>query len=195
MKIGYRIKMRRKELGMSVEEIAKKLNIDLQVHKAKEISHFSENEKEIINKLNKLITDGYSVRKACLILSNGDINYMMRLQNKYRNMKQKTETNHKKSSNILQFKPKSSGLTDNDINNLFLGLVKVIKKNAVEQINKNLISECEWANTTLRKTLVTLNSKEKEIQTLSLKNTVLSKKLVDLTNEVARLTALNQQKN
>ncbi len=176
-------------------EFAKKLNVNLQLHKAKQISHFSQTETDVFEKLNNLINKGYSVRKACLTLSNGDINYMMRLQNKYRNMKQKQQACENKEATILKFKPKSNGLTDNDINNLFLGLVKVIKKNAVEQLNKNLVSECEWANNTLRKTLVTLNNKEKEIQSLSLKNTVLSKKLVELTNEVARLTNIAQLKN
>ena len=63
---------------------AQKLNINLQNHKAKKISHFSSTEQEIIDKLNNLIKQGYSVRKACLTLANGDVNYMMRLQNKYR---------------------------------------------------------------------------------------------------------------
>lgn len=174
--------------------LAKKLNINLNLHKVKQISHFSKTDEETLKELNNLISNGYSVRKACLTLANGDINIMMRLQNKYRNMKQKSE-NKLNNSNILQFKPKNTGLTDNDINNLFLGLVKVIKKNAVEQLNKNLISECEWANNTLRKTLVSLNNKEKEIKSLSLKNTVLSKKLIDLTNEIARLKELSVQKN
>ena len=117
----------------------------------------------------------------------------MRLQNKYRNYLTKQKQQHK-PADILQFKPKNEQeLTDNDINNLFLGLVRVIKKNAVKQVSKQLVSECEWANSTLRKTLVTLNSKEETIQSLNLKNTVLSKKLVDLTEEVARLTLLNKQ--
>ena len=60
-------------------------------------------------------------------------------------------------------------------------------------MNKQLISECEWANSTLRKTLVTLNNKEQTIQSLNLKNTVLSKKLVELTEEIARLTTLTKQ--
>lgn len=175
-------------------EIAKQLNINLNIHKAKNISHFTtENETELIKKIEELKDSGYSVRRACLTLANNDVNQMMRLQNKYRSYLSKQKTSTKKAD-ILQFKPKiEQDLTDSDINNLFLGLVRVIKKNAVKQVNKQLISECEWANSTLRKTLVTLNNKEQTIQSLNLKNTVLSKKLMDLTEEVARLTTLAKQ--
>ena len=175
-------------------EFAKQLNINLEIHKAKNISHFTtENEMELIKKIEELLVNGYSVRKACLTLANNDVNIMMRLQNKYRNYLTKQKLKVKKAD-ILQFKPKiEQELTDSDINNLFLGLVKVIKKNAVKQVKKQLINECEWANSTLRKTLVTLNNKEQTIQALNLKNTMLSKKLIDLTEEIARLTMLSKQ--
>ena len=177
----------------SQPNLATRLNIDLNLHKAKKINHFSQNdENKTINDISDLVNKGFSVRKACLKLADNNIEVMMRLQNKYRSfmLKQKAD---KTKNNILQFTPKNNTtLSENDINNLFLGLVKVIKRNALEQVNKNLISECEWANNTLRKTLVTLNEKEQTIKALSLKNTVLSKKLIDLTNEVARLTMLAQ---
>ena len=173
---------------------AKQLGVDLNFHKAKEISHFSKNtELELVNKIEELTKNGYSVRKACLTLAKNNIDEMMRLQNKYRSYISSKNQN-KKQADILQFKPKiEQELTDSDINNLFLGLVRVIKKNAIKQVSKQLISECEWANSTLRKTLVTLNNKEQTIQTLNLKNSVLSEKLMQLTEEVARLTTQSKQ--
>ena len=173
---------------------AKDLNINIEKHKLKEIKHFTQqDELKLITNIRSMVNNGYSVRKACLTLANNNVYDMMRLQNKYRSFLQKNNMNKKETNNILVFKPKiNTTLSESDINNLFLGLVKVIKKNALEQVNKNLVSECEWANDTLRKTLVTLNEKEQTIKALSLKNTVLSKKLMDLTNEVARLTSLTQ---
>ncbi len=175
--------------------LLQKLEIDLSKHNKQTFKHFSLTEsKELKEKINNLIKSGHSVRSACLELAKNDPKVMMRLQNKYQLLK-----NNKEKTNILQFPKKSSAntkqpITDTDINNLFLGLVKVIKRSVQEQTNQELISECEWANNTLRKTLVNLTTKEHEIKSLNLQNTILSQKVIDLQNEIYNLCQKNREK-
>lgn len=162
---------------------ASKLNIDIKKHIVNESILFTENEtRSIISNILKLNNEGYSIRKACLKLANNDVNLMVRYQNKYRSVlktnpklieeiskelninKLKTNTN---SSNLIYFKkqePKT--ITENDINSLFLGLIKLVKKSATESVEKKLISELDFANSTLRKTLVKLSKTEQSYKEL-----------------------------
>ena len=162
---------------------ASKLNIDIKKHIVNESILFTESEtREIISNILKLNNEGYSIRKACLKLANNDVNLMVRYQNKYRsvlktnpklieeiskelNINQlKTNTN---SNNLIYFKkqePKT--ITENDINSLFLGLIKLVKKSATESVEKKLISELDFANSTLRKTLVKLSKTEQSYKEL-----------------------------
>ena len=72
----------------------KKLAIDLSKHKKNNINYFSEEEEQsLMNKIDMLVKQGSSVRKACLTLSNGDVGQMLRFQNKYRNFLSKQKSN------------------------------------------------------------------------------------------------------
>lgn len=160
---------------------ASKLNIDIKKHIVNESILFTENEtREIISNILKLNNEGYSIRKACLKLANNDVNLMVRYQNKYRSV---LKTNPKlieeisKELNINQLKTNSNNLiyfkkqepktiTENDINSLFLGLIKLVKKSATESVEKKLISELDFANSTLRKTLVKLSKTEQSYKEL-----------------------------
>lgn len=144
-----------------------RLGIDLAQHAKAEIQYFSEKEEsELLKKIEALVNQGMSVRKACLSLSNGDINKMLRYQNKYRNYISKKDVSLQ-PSNVIKFTTqKKDGLSDSDIQSLFMGLVRLVKRSAVEEFASKLKVERESANLLLRKTLVDLQKKDKEIQTL-----------------------------
>ena len=99
----------------------KELNIDISCHFAKEvIPFFLLQTKELINKIDELISKGYSVRGACLKLSGGNASDMIRMQNKYR-----LETKYKERNmgNIIKMPIKKDVISDEEINALVLGLV------------------------------------------------------------------------
>ena len=145
---------------------AKKLKIDMKNHEKNEINYFSESEEmELMKEIENLVKEGNSVRKACLNLSGGDVDKMLRYQNKYRNYLAKKKDNDK--SNIIKFtKKKAEILTESDINSLFMGLVRLVKRTAVEELANKMKEERESSNYLLRKALVDLNKKDKEIKQL-----------------------------
>ena len=146
----------------------KKLGINISKHKKQEVKFFSEQEGEkIIKEINKLVVKGDSVRQACLKLSGGNIALMLRYQNKYRNNLSKKQTeSQNKPINILEYKNKQKVLSESDINSLFLGLVKLVKKMAYEQASISIFKEKESMSYLLKKALIDLNKSEKEIKTL-----------------------------
>ena len=102
--------------------------------------HFNkEDEKLLINKINENLKQGISVRKTCLQLSNNDPKIMIRLQNKYRNILYKTYYKNKEklpkqvlqNTEILKFNNKK--ISDVDVNNLFLGLIRLVKNKTVAE--------------------------------------------------------------
>ena len=142
---------------------AAKLKIDLTKHQKSHFKNFDKvQEGDLFGQIDALTSKGLSVRGACLKLSGGDLQVMTRFQNKYQNMKRKIENsqnfqknsaknpkkyeknalkmkklpqNDKKSAEnakIIPFKiPRT--LSDADINSLFLGLVRLIKKSAQDE--------------------------------------------------------------
>lgn len=76
-------------------------------------------------------------------------------------------------NNIVKFKQKF--LTDNDINSLFLGLVKLIKKNAQETVEERARQEKQNSATLLKEAYLELSKKEKEL--FSVKENLKSLKL------------------
>ncbi len=153
-----------------------RLGISLQKHDKTHFEGFDKiQENDLFEKIEKLVAKGFSVRSACLNLSEGNLPLMTRYQNKYQNMKRKIE----KKNNIIPFK-KQKALTENEINSLFMGLVKLIKKNAADEAyEKSKINELE-----LKKTALALNEKEQEIdflknemQKLKAENSMLIKSL------------------
>ena len=130
------------ELLQENGELCKKLGISLQQHKAKNVVPFGDNDtKELIKDINLLLEAGYSVRGACLELAGGDAKKMIRLQNKFRQ-----ETKYKKKvqmGNVIKMPIKKEAISDGEINALFLGLIKLVKKqereNQREQFEKQLL--------------------------------------------------------
>ncbi len=187
----------------------KKLEIDISLHQKVEQKEFSEKETEdVIVNILKLTAKGISVRKACLTLANGDISEMVRLQNKYRMTmvkdkemfkrcveklkKEGVNVKGKMPNNVVSM-PDRRLLTESDINSLFLGLVKLVKKQASEQANIMLKKDNEKANDMLRKTLVNLSEKEKEIKNLRKQFKVLSVENEKLCEEVKLLRGKNAE--
>lgn len=201
-------------------ERCKSLDINIEKHKTNTINAFSELEtRKIIKEILRLKCLGNSVRKACLTLAEGNVELMVRYQNKYRSVLKSNANLIGKlleelkrdglnvaepkpaTSNIIQFKrPQQKSLDDKDINALFLGLIKLVKKTATENVEKKLSSELDFSNSTLRKTLVKLSNTTQELNEAKLeKNRLLSEnnKLKEenknLKSEIANF--LNKNKN
>lgn len=143
----------------------KELGIDLKNHKKNSIQYFTKDEEEnLMEKIDKLVESGCSIRKACLTLSDGDVNQMLRFQNKYRNYKAKEKPI--KKDNIIKFSKKKEKISEAELQALFMGLVRLVKRSATEEINEQVKSTMERASQELRKTIVALNNKEREYREL-----------------------------
>ena len=106
------------------------LGIDLQKHQTTHFKSFDDvEEKRLLLEVKNLVLSGKSVRKACSEVSGGDLKLMTRLQNKYQNIKAK----NLRKDNVIMFHNQKKNLTESDINSLFLGLVKLIKRVATEE--------------------------------------------------------------
>ena len=73
---------------------------------------------------------------------------------------------------------KNKPLTESDITALFLGLVKLIKKNASLEVEEELKKDCCEANENFRQSLIDLNKTESLLKKEQEKNLVLSNKLL-----------------
>ncbi len=188
----------------------KKLNIDLSLHQKVDQKEFSYDEtKQLVMDILKQTSKGLSVRKACLNLADGDINKMVRFQNKFRTVvlkdknlyesclnelkNQGVNVKTKLPNNVISMPDRRNILTESDINSLFLGLVKLVKKQATMQVSSNLKQECERANEALRKTLVQLSEKENELKLLRKQFKVLNIQNTKLVEEVKQLRGKNAE--
>ena len=144
----------------SNEQRCKSLGIELEKHQKTHFVAFDEKEEEkLLNDVSEMVANGKSVRAACQILSGGNLSLMTRLQNKYQNSK-------KKENNVIPFRQKQKLLTENDINSLFMGLVKLIKKTAIEDFMEKTKLEKQSSSFLLKKAFLDLNKKDKQIADL-----------------------------
>lgn len=169
---------------------AKKDGIDLSKHSKKNAIKFSERETEsLIEQIEKLKSEGFSTRSACMMLSKNDPTLMLRYQNKYRYFKsceKKNESPKTKVIKINEYK-KSRRLSDEDIKSLFLGLVKLIKTNALENVSENLKQENAENKAKLYSALNEINIKQNKIETLTKENNELFYKVKKLDEKVNEL--------
>ena len=150
----------------------KNLGINLDKHNKTSIIYFSQEEEEkLMQEIDKLVKNGVSVRKACFNLSGGDVGQMLRYQNKYRNFLAKNS--HKKqenvnldNSNVITFKKVQRTLSDGEVQSLFMGLVRLVKKTAMEESEEKYRKIISEANENLRKTIFALHSKERDYDRL-----------------------------
>lgn len=119
---------------------AAKYAVDMKAHALSEQRHFSSSDAiTLFESIEQQRKKGLSVRKICLKLANNDIREMVRLQNKYRSTLAKKVILEKPApspaslkNNILTM-PQRFKLGDSEINSLFMGLVKLVKKSAMEE--------------------------------------------------------------
>lgn len=143
------------------EKRRERLAIDLEEHKKVERNYFSPQEKsEIITKIKNMVSDGYSVRKACLMLSGGDVSTMLRYQNKFRS------SQPPKSSNVLTFRGRPSKITESDLQGLFMGLVRLVRKNAEEELRAEALKQRQNEEEATRQLIAKLGQKERELSFL-----------------------------
>ena len=159
----------------------KRLGINLEKHQKSHFKKFEKDEEEnLLEDIKKLRAEGVSVRQACKKLSGGDLSVMTRLQNKYQNLQKR-----KIPDNVIAFK-KERLLTESDINSLFMGLVKLIRKTAVDELLEKTKIEKESSAYLLKRAFIDLSKKDKQITALraefeNLKNE--NKKLLEKIEE------------
>lgn len=172
-------------------ERVKELKINLQKHTKNKCKNFSQSETlQLIDFIEKEKSKGISVRKSCFNLSKGDPIKMLRYQNKYRNyLKSKTTLKEETvdQNNIIRFTNRKQGLTENDITSLFLGLVRLVKRNLTNEIQQKEEKEKDTLNQKLRKVISQLGEKENEITSLKNKFEKLQKEYGQLTQKMIKL--------
>ena len=170
-----------KELSFNKEKRLS-LNINIDSHNPLKVKTFSDTEtKELSIKVKDLLNKGYSVRSACCTLANGNVKEMLRLQNKYRNVEKEEKCK------VVTMSPKKKLLTDSEINSLFMGLVRLIKKSAVEQAEDKIFAEFEDANASLRSVMVELVRKQKELEILKKNFEILKNEKLLIKEELNKL--------
>ena len=186
------------------KERRKNLGIDISLHQKVEQKEFTEDETEnLVLEILRLTSKGISVRKACMQLADGDIDKMVRLQNKFRAVVVKNKSLYEKCleklnmevpnkrqakpNNVVSFVNPKNLLSDSDINSLFMGLVKLVQKQTEERVIRENGGLGEKANEALKRMIIKINEKEKEIKNLqklfrleSLKNQKLNIEIQDL---------------
>ena len=165
------------------------LKINLKMHRVTVSKSFTKEEEEkVMPAIQRLINSGTSLRNACLQLAGGDVKKMLRYQNKFRTL-EKVE-----SCKVVKMPTKKSRLTDSEINSLFMGLVRLIKKCAEEQAEEKIGYETQNANEELRNVVKELATKQNELDSLKknfemLKNErlLLKEELKNLRSQTASL--------
>lgn len=165
------------------------LAIDIEKHFKNHFVAFDKtSESVLLKQIDNLTEKGQSVRSACKELSGGDVGVMTRIQNKYQNLKRKNCAQEK--NNIIMFRQKQKNLTENDITSLFLGLVKLIKKTAIDDFVEQTKLEKQSSAFLLKKALLDLGKKEKKIAELRADFEVLkseNEKLIERLNSFGSL--------
>ena len=100
-------------------------------------------------------------------------------------MKKKVEENGK----IIPFKQKQKMLTESDINSLFMGLVKLIKKTALDDFMEKSKIERQSSNYLLKKAFLDLNQKDKQIAELRKDFEILKSENEKLQSELINLNS------
>lgn len=178
-------------------QMAKEHNINLDILKTETFKKFSEDEKiNLVNFVDQNLLQGISIRQSCLMLANNDAKQMLRLQNKYRNikklsLKQKNKTRGDKNMNVINITKAKDKLnkkiSDNEINALFMGLIRIVKKAAMDSANNELKTECDIANENFRQTIIDLNKKEAELKRVQEVNIELKEKVESQQKQICLL--------
>lgn len=169
----YNDTLRQKWLGININDFEYQQHNFFDDSQTKRMEQFIENN----------LKQGISVRESCNRLSCGDIKLMQRYQNKYYALK-KNNREVLKQNNVINFGEQKQKyiktLSDKDINSLFLGLVRLIKQEALKDVDISLKKECEFATSNYQKVLNLLKIKEMEVDKLKSINKTLNQKIDQL---------------
>lgn len=172
-----------KELGnmYADENLAKEYGVNLASHPLTQSQPFTQSEeKQVIAQIDELRNQGYSVRRACLELSGGDVSAMIRLQNKYRSItkgKECKEINNFDMGQVIKMQPPKPQITDDEIKALFFGLIRIVKKQEQENIKGLYEKEIFDANEKLKQAVDLLATKQKMINSLQNKLSLIKSEL------------------
>lgn len=165
-----------------------RLGLDLNKHKKNEIVYFSDKEQDkLLQDIDRLVKSGQSVRSACLKLSNGDISLMLRYQNKYRNYLAKQKSHDQSQDNIIKFAKKKTLISESELQALFMGLVRLVKRSAEETANAKNDEALKKANSDLRLALQELSNKDRQIRLLKESFLKIKQENSKLTEQVMKL--------
>ncbi len=167
----------------------KRLNIDLTKHQKFQFVRFdAEAEKKLLGQIGQLTAKGMSVRAACEKLSGGDLVVMTRIQNKYQSLKRRSV----KADNVVVFR-KQTLLGEEEINSLFLGLVKLVKKSATEEVEAKIKEEKLGANLAIKKAAKAISEKEQQILILKSEVEKLKEENYFLSEQLSKRRSRQQQ--
>lgn len=158
---------------------AQSLGIDLNNHIVVKGQAFSKDEQSnMVKQIDNLINNGYSVRKACLKLSGGNVAEMLRYQNKYRAIKNTKKIKEKPTmGQIIKMPQKTEKLSEEDIKVLFLGLVRLVKKQEYENAKSAFETQLFKANEKLKHAIAEIAFKQNQIDNLREEIKVVKNKL------------------
>lgn len=88
-----------------------------------------------------------------------------------------------------------SKLSDSEINALFLGLAKIVKKSALQNVSQELKTECEEAKKNFVQTLKDLHDREIELKKEMTMNKILAKKVESQQKQICFLVKLFMNSN
>lgn len=171
-------------------ELSEKLKINLNRHEKNNFAKFDERQtQKLLDFVKNKQKEGKSVRNACLELANNDARLMVRYQNKYRAISKN------ENSGVISFPVQQKllphKLTDEEIKSLFLGLVKLVKKSAMSEVDEKMRRETEFANDALRKTLVEVTKKRGKISQLQNENRKLNLQISALKQKLLELRTIS----
>lgn len=190
------------ELGFAQQELG-------QVFQSR---HFAIAQSEELLRAILPLNENKSVRAACESLASGDRNQMIRFQNKYRNLLENhrplvekvmdelkacgvvtRQPYSKRKGEILNMPslPNAKALREDELKALFLGLVRLVKRNAQEEVAGTLARETQFANDTLATALVDMRRKDLMLDELKNQNTRLKSDLAMTRQNLAESQSQN----
>ncbi len=160
------------DLGLNADAVAKRKlsNVNASFNKNELTKIVNKYKNNKIDKSSLLLkNDSIQCKNAGILYNNGG---------KAENFGGIANKNSADNSKVLRM-PNSNILTDADINNLFMGLVRMVKRNAIENAPLELKNECESINASLKDALVKLGASTRKLEIIKCENYELRKRLED----------------
>ena len=172
--------------NMKLKKLQDRLAVEIEKDiKNSENNTFSENNKNI-KKINEK-TNKNQIKSEYFnnYLKN---KYNFETNKKFENKKEIVESSKKQGGEVVVMPKKKTALSDSEINSLFLGLVKLVKKAAEESAEASSLQEAKSANKSLREAIVALAEKEREVEILRQKFEVVKNEKEKLKEKLQNFT-------